>query len=214
MPKALFLCSGTGSVGEPFREAGWDVTDVDWDGRFKPEIVTDITKWDYKSAFKPGHFDVVWASPDCRMYSRARTTGGPRNFESSDRLVQACRDIIDYLQPNCWFIENPDSGLLKTRPCIEGLPYVRVEYCMYGCPYRKRTRLWTNCTHWTPKMCDRSHCINGKHIATAQRGYKKSDPRSGDQVFTRDELHRLPKELCEELFSVCHSSTIPESFNK
>ena len=57
-------------MGEPFREAGWDVTDVDWDGRFKPEIVTDITKWDYKNAFKPGRFDVVWASPDCRMYSR------------------------------------------------------------------------------------------------------------------------------------------------
>ena len=115
MPKALFLCSGTGSVGEPFREAGWDVTDVDWDDkRHFPEIVVDITKWDFKNAFKPGHCDVVWASPDCRMYSRARTTGGPRNFESSDRLVQACRDIIDYLQPNyCWFIENPDSGLLK-----------------------------------------------------------------------------------------------------
>ena len=120
---------------------------------------------------------------------------------------------IEYLQPNCWFIENPDSGLLKTRPCIEGLPYQRVDYCMYSnCPYRKRTRIWTNCTDWTPKMCDRSHCINGRHAATAQRGCKKGDRRSGDQTFTRDELHRLPKELCEELFSVC--CTIPESFNK
>ena len=103
----------------------------------------------YRSAYEPGHFDVVWASPDCRMYSRARTTGGPRNFEKADCLVQACRDIIEYLQPNCWFIENPDSGLLKTRPCISGLSYVRVGYCMYGCPYRKRTRLWTKCTDWT-----------------------------------------------------------------
>ena len=98
MPKALFLCSGTGSVGEPFREAGWDVTDVAWDGRYGAEIITDITKWDYKSAFKPGHFDVVWASPDCRMYSMARTTAKtPRNFESSDKFAQACRDIIGYL---------------------------------------------------------------------------------------------------------------------
>ena len=100
MPKAVFPCSGTGSVGEPFRQSGWEVTDVDWDGRYGAEIVIDITKWDYKSAFKPGHFDVVWASPDCRMYSRARTTGGPRDFEKADRLVQACRDIIEYLQPN------------------------------------------------------------------------------------------------------------------
>ena len=41
MQKALFLCSGTGSVGEPFREAGWEVTDVDWDARFGVEIVEE-----------------------------------------------------------------------------------------------------------------------------------------------------------------------------
>ena len=54
MTKALFLCSGTGSVGEPFREAGWHVTDVDWCPRFNPEIVTYITTWDDKAAFEPG----------------------------------------------------------------------------------------------------------------------------------------------------------------
>ena len=78
MPKALFLCSGTGSVGEPFREGGWEVTDVDWDGRFGAEIVEDITKWDYKAMFEPGEFDVVWASPDCTQYSIARTRASPR----------------------------------------------------------------------------------------------------------------------------------------
>ena len=102
MPKALFLCSGTGSVGEPFRKAGWCVTDVDWDGRYNAEIQTDITMWDYK-AFPPGHFHTIWASPDCRMYSRARATGGPRDFEKADRLVQACIDIIEYFDPAIWF---------------------------------------------------------------------------------------------------------------
>ena len=95
MPRALFLCSGTGSVGLPFREAGWGVTDVDWCARFNPEIVTDITTWDYKSALQPGYFDVIWASPDCTQYSRAKTTGAPRDFARADRLVQACRDIIE-----------------------------------------------------------------------------------------------------------------------
>ena len=54
-------------MGEPFREAGWEVVDVDWCPRFNPEIVTDITTWDYQAAFEPGYVDVVWCSPDCRM---------------------------------------------------------------------------------------------------------------------------------------------------
>ena len=110
MPKALFLCSGTGSVGEPFREGGWDVTDVDWDGRFGAEIVEDITTMNYKTMFEPGEFDVVWASPDCTQYSIARTRGPPRDFEKADKLVKACRGIIEYLKPRIWFVENPDSG--------------------------------------------------------------------------------------------------------
>ena len=132
MPRALFLCSGTGSVGEPFRESGWSVTDVDWDGRYNAEIQTDITTWGYKAAFGRGHFDVVWASPDCTQYSMARTTAKtPRDFEKEDRLVQACRNIIEYLQPRCWYIENPDSGYLKTWQCVKCLPRARVDYCMY-----------------------------------------------------------------------------------
>ena len=203
MPKALFLCSGTGSVGEPFREGGWDVTDIDWDGRFGAEIQADITTLNYKAMFEPGHFDVVWASPDCTQYSLCRTRAKtPRDFESADKLVKACRDIIFYLNPRCWFIENPDTGFLKSRPIVEGLPYVRVDYCMYGAPYRKRTRLWTN-ADWKPKLCDRSHVVDGRHESTAQCGSKKVDKINGDKTFSRDTLHRLPKALCEEIFKVC-----------
>ena len=142
----------------------------------------------------------------------ARTTAKtPRDFEKADRLVQACRHITENLQPRCWFIENPDSGYLKTRQCVKCLPRMRVDYCMYSnCPYRKRTRIWTNCTNWTPKMCDRSHCVDGNHVASAQR---RGGENCSDQRFTRDQLHRLPKELCEEVFSVC-SFTVPEDLNK
>ena len=122
-------------MGKPFRDVGWDVTDVAWDGRYGAEIQTDITTWDYESAFEKGHFDAVWASPDCTQYSIARTTAKtPRDFEKADRLVQSRRNIIEYLQPLCWMLENPDSGYLKNRKVVGGLPDVRVDYCMYGCP--------------------------------------------------------------------------------
>ena len=205
MPRALFLCSGTGSVGEPFRRNGCEVVDVDWDSRFGAEVVVDIMTWDYKAAFPQGHWDVIWASPDCTQYSIARTTAKtPRNFAQADALVQKCLEIIDYFQPSVWFIENPDSGLLKTRAVVAGLPYVRVDYCMYsGCPYRKRTRIWTN-AQWTPRLCNRSHLIDGKHAMTAQRGPCKGHG-SGDKC-SLDQLHRIPAELCNEIYNVavCH----------
>ena len=112
MPRALFLCSGTGSVGQPFREFGWEVVDDDWDGRYGAEVQCDIMTWDYKAVFPTGHFDLIWASPDCTQYSIARTTAKtPRELENADRLVAKCREIIDYFEPDICFIENPGTGL-------------------------------------------------------------------------------------------------------
>ena len=86
----------------------------------------DILKWDYKAAFPQKHWDVIWCSPDCTQYSIARTTAKtPRNFAKADALVQKCREIIDYFSPSVYFIENPDSGLLKDRVVVAGLPCPR-----------------------------------------------------------------------------------------
>ena len=209
MPRALFLCSGTGSVGKPFREAGYEVVDVDRDGRFGAEVVVDLHVWDYKAAYPQGHFDVVWASPDCTQYSQARRSAKtPRDLVGADRLVAKCREIIEYYQPRLWFIENPDTGLLKTRDVVAGLPFVRVDYCMYGAPYRKRTRIWTN-VQWTPQLCDKSHLINGRHARVAQRG-PVPDPSRRHLGCTLDELHALPQRLCAEICALCDAREQPE----
>ena len=156
-------------------------------------------KWN--CPYDAGHFDVIWASPDCTQYSIARTTAKtPRNFFKADALVERCLDLIDQLEPKVWFLENPDSGYLKTRAVVQGLHFVRVDYCMYGCLYRKRTRLWTNVTTWHPQLCDRSHLVDNKHIRTAQRGGR--DGWNGDDRFTLDELHMLPPALCNEIYTV------------
>ena len=138
----------------------------------------------------------------------------PVIFAKADVLVQKCLEIIEFYQPRLWFLENPDTGYLKSRPFMQNLPYDLVDYCMYGTDYRKRTRIWTN-AHWTPKLCDCSHCIptqgarriTYRHIACAQRIYPKT--RRQEEIaagripqsrnFTRDELHRLPRALCEEI---------------
>ena len=53
--------------------------------------------WDC-ALFPVGHFDMVWASPVCTEYSRALTMR-PRRLEEGVM----------------WVIENPATGLLKTR---------------------------------------------------------------------------------------------------
>ena len=109
----LNLCSGTGSVSRPFKEAGYDVVDVDWDNCFGPTHCVDIMT--RECLYPEGRFDVVWASPDCTQYIRARATAKtPRNFGRADGLVKRCLEPIRELQPRVWFLENPDSRLLKT----------------------------------------------------------------------------------------------------
>ena len=73
---------------------------------------------------------MVWASPICTHYSRARTTAKtPRDFVWADSLVLKALEIIEYFKPRYWFIENPQTGLLKTRPFMLDLPYTDVDYC-------------------------------------------------------------------------------------
>ena len=101
----LNLCSGTGSVSVPFLAAGHTVVNVDWDDRYNPTHCVDIMTWE--CPYPPGHFDVIWASPDCTQYSRARTTAKkPRDLEKADALVQRCLELIRDLQPRVWSVEN------------------------------------------------------------------------------------------------------------
>ena len=68
---------------------------------------------------------MVWASPVCTEYSRALLLEG-------DALVLSALEIIAHFDPLMWVIENPATGLLKTRPFMERLPWVDVTYCKYG----------------------------------------------------------------------------------
>ena len=73
-PLLLELFKGTGSVGKVFKRRGWDVVSLDIDAEFRPTIVCDIMKWDYKR-FKRRP-DFIWASPPCQAHTSLNSIGG------------------------------------------------------------------------------------------------------------------------------------------
>ena len=111
-----------------------------------------------------GHMDLIWASPPYTHYSILRTTARtPRDIGGSERLVRNVLDLSDQLFAY-YFMENPQSGLLKSRDVVAGLPTRAVDFCRYAdadLPHRavKRTAIWTS-TDWVPPLCNKDcgHC--------------------------------------------------------
>jgi hypothetical protein len=207
MPRLLELFSGTGSIGKSFREKGWQVTSVDMNPKSGADIITDVGAWDY-AGYEPGYFQCIWASPPCTHYSIARTTAKtPRDLEGSDMLVQTVLDIINYHKPvGGFFIENPQTGLLKSRLVVSGLSFHDTSYCKYGFDYKKATRIWHNCFNFNPRRmcCTTSQCdvMNqlGHHPQTAQRGPGRiRGQRKHDDRCTLNQLYSMPKELCDDI---------------
>ena len=137
--RLLELFSGTGSVGAVAKNLHWDVVSLDLKGA---NINCDILEWDY-GQYPKCYFDFIWASLPCTEYSIAKTTG-VRKIDYANRIVLKTLEIIDYFNPKIWIIENPQTGLLKKQEFMQGLAYYDLDYCKYGMPYRKRTRLWSN----------------------------------------------------------------------
>ena len=205
MPHLLELFCGTKSVGRVFERRGWTCCSLDMDKRCEPTICCNILDVTPEAILAHGKPDCIWASPLCTHYSMARTNARmPRDLEGSDRLVQAVLNLAAYF--GCpFFMENPWTGLLKSRAVVAGIPMRIVDYCQcadedFPGRYRKRTAVWTN-TAWQPArgLCVPSEChfcADGKrHDHSAQRG---GNGRTS-QSHSLNQLYSIPEGLPEEL---------------
>ena len=199
--RLLELFSGTGSVRKAVGHLFDEIVSIDILQKFDPTECADILKWDYKK-YPVGYFDAVWASPPCTEYSMVLNghPHRPRNLALADSIVKRTIEIIEYFNPDRWFMENPQTGMLKDREFMLGLPFADVDYCRYSnWGYRKRTRIWTN-VEYEGKTCNKAcgNMNNGRHInscGNARKEYNRDDIR---QV----QRYRIPDTLIQELFAV------------
>ena len=200
MSHLLELFCGTKSVGKVFEGAGWRVTSVDADPAAEPTILCDAAE--LRPEQIQGPVDLVWASPPCTQYSRARTTAKtPRDLEGSDRLVKVGIDLARHFGSPL-FMENPQS-MLQHREVVKDLRMCLVDYCKYADDrwpkfYRKRTMIFCLNHDWMPQrpLC-RKDCqgSDGK----AHREYAQRAPIRGRPGNQLRELYAIPPALPEEI---------------
>jgi site-specific DNA-cytosine methylase len=200
--RILELFSGTKSVTKAFPTE--DIISLDILDKHKPSIVCDIMNWDYKQ-YEPGTFDIIWASPPCVEYSIIKNnTKMPTDLTLSDAMVKRTLEIIEYLKPTKWFIENPQTSLLKKRPFMNDIPFYDVDYCRFSnWGYRKRTRIWTNVKYENMLCLKEGKCPNmtGRFHKASFGGQGRPKEYIYIKVPAGENAHRVPTDLIVALFN-------------
>lgn len=132
MLTVLSLCDYTGAWSRPYRDAGYDVVQIDLqhgaDGRLFEALPFPVRG--------------VLAAPPCTDFagSGARwwADKGEDALLSSLSVVDACCRIVLVHRPQWWVLENPIGRLRRWL----GAPRMAFDPADYGDPYTKRTCLW------------------------------------------------------------------------
>lgn len=210
--RMLELFSGTGSVGRELQKfcPTLEIVSLDIHPKYRPTHAIDVIVWDYSSMYPPYHFDIIWASPPCTEYSKAKTMG-VRDLKYADKIVKRTIDIIRFYRPKYWFIENPGGGgMLEKRSFMKPFePFKNAcTYCHYGTPFMKPTNIWTNVTRLNLRYCSKADPCSqkkrrNKHKQTAQHStwsqYSKENAVPGS--VTAKKVYPIPSKLIRHLFS-------------
>jgi len=145
MKKMLDLCSGLGGASEAFLQSeNWEVKRIE-----NNPILTNIpetTIMDVKtlatalSTNRPGHIDLIWASPPCREFSNAFSSpksiavraGRIDEYEPDLSIVLACLEIIEISKPTHWVIENVVGSIRYLAPILGEPRQIVGPYVLWG----------------------------------------------------------------------------------
>jgi len=136
MKNILSLFDYSGIWSQPYRNAGYKITQIDI------KLGSNILDYNYTLNNVYG----ILAAPPCTDFSLA----GSRYFKEKDadgrtakslELVYKTLEIIEYYQPHFWVVENPMSRIGKLVPQLGSIKYKFHPY-HHGDPYQKTTWLW------------------------------------------------------------------------
>ena len=106
-----------------------------------------------------------------------------------------------------WAFENPQTGLLKTRDVVEGVPFTDTSYCQYGFHQRKATRIWHGlgdylklrpvCSSQAP--WDVFKVLNKRKESAQGAPAKSNGERAKQDSFSPNQLHSTPPHLCDDI---------------
>ena len=128
----ISLFDRTGNQSRPYRENGWEIVQIDiQNGK-------DILKWNYEGIDLDRYRKIgVLAPIPCTDYA----TSGAKHFSKkdelgytklSDILVTRTYNIIQYLNPFFWQVENPRTRLHKLHPWIGQRPKLVFNPCDFA----------------------------------------------------------------------------------
>tara|TARA_Y100001972_G_scaffold105487_1_gene133064 strand:- start:250 stop:879 length:630 start_codon:yes stop_codon:yes gene_type:complete len=208
--KILELFKGSGSITKYFIDNNdVEVISLDILEKYNPTICSDIMTFDYKQ-FDIGYFDIIWASPECKIFSQLQHTHIGKKWNSLEHLknereknkiyINKTIEIIDYLKPTYYFIENPLYSkiwdYIDNKNYIDN--YVIVDYCYFGYNYKKPTKILTN------KILENKRCSCKKHnmrLGITGKNIKNglTDNMIKDNT-TLNQRYSIPQKLLDYLF--------------
>lgn len=138
----LDLFALTGNASKPYREAGYNVIQID------KQTGIDILDWDY-TVYPNNYFRGILAACPCTAYAGSGARWWKIKDESGEteyfnRLVRKTLEIVAYFYEGLdfWYIENPVGRIDKCVPELKKYRLHSFHPCDYGDPYTKKTILW------------------------------------------------------------------------
>ena len=206
--KILELFKGTGSITKYYENKDNEIISLDILEKYKPSICCDIINWDY-TIYPKGYFDIIWASPECKIFSPLQNTHIGKKWKDKKELqyerdknsifIKKTIEIIEYFKPTYYFIENPlYSKIWDYVDDNYKNDFVIVDYCYFGYNYKKPTKILTN------KKLENKRCSCKKHDmrigVSSKANMKNANVVRGDST-TLNERYSIPPILLEYLFS-------------